>query len=341
MEKKLNANLLLIESKIDRLIAKGSIPGKYEKILKDFFSSYTKVALSHKHEPRDFVSIFSTFIHLIEKQFSNPYQFDLYHKRMRQPFDYTQFGLDFMRPLVNLPDSSVTGHKHLKKIRAQLEKKENVILIANHQIEADPMAITILLEPNYPTLSEKLIFVAGARVTTDPLAIPFSMGCNLLCIHSKKHIDNPPELKHTKQMHNKRTMQRMTELLTEGGHIIYVAPSGGRDRMNENGEIEVAPFDPQSIEMFYLMAKKAKRSTHFYTLALSTYHLLPPPETTELELGEMRITHGGSIHLAFGSEIDMGAFPGHELAKNKYEKRKIRANYLWNYVQKDYNTFPK
>ena len=337
----MNAKLPSIGSTIDSLIAKGKIPDRYEKILKDFFSSYTKVALSHKYKPKDFVPIFSTFIHLIEKQFLRPYQFDLYHKRIRQPFDYTQFGLDFMNPLVNLADSSVFGHKHLDSIREQLDKKENVILLANHQIEADPMAITILLEPNYPTLAEKLIFVAGARVTTDPLAIPFSMGCNLLCIHSKKHMDTPPELKHTKQMHNKRTMQRMTELLTEGGHIIYVAPSGGRDRMNKQGEIEVAPFDPQSIEMFYLMAKKAKRPTHFYTLALSTYHLLPPPETIESEVGEIRITHGGSIHLAFGPEIDMDTFPGQEIAKNKYEKRKIRANYLWKYVQKDYNTFPK
>ena len=136
-------------------------------------------------------------------------------------------------------------------------------------------------------------------------------------------------------------MQRMAELLSGGGHMIYVAPSGGRDRMNEKGEIEIAPFDAQSIEMFYLMAKKAKLPTHFYTMALSTYHLLPPPKTTELELGETRITHGGSIHLTFGPEIDMDNFPGSNLAKNKYEKRKIRANYLWNYVQKDYNTFPK
>ena len=36
-------------------------------------------------------------------------------------------------------------------------------------------------------------------MTTDLLAMPFSMGRNLLCIFSKKHVDNPPELKSTKQ----------------------------------------------------------------------------------------------------------------------------------------------
>jgi glycerol-3-phosphate O-acyltransferase len=43
----------------------------------------------------------------------------------------------------------------------------------------------------------------------------------------------------------------------------YVAPSGGRDRPNQEGIVEVAPFDPQSIEMFNLMAKKSTRPTFF------------------------------------------------------------------------------
>jgi glycerol-3-phosphate O-acyltransferase len=30
-------------------------------------------------------------------------------------------------------------------------------------------------------------------VITDPLAIPFSMGCDLICIYSKKYIDVIPE----------------------------------------------------------------------------------------------------------------------------------------------------
>ena len=178
-------------------------------------------------------------------------------------------------------------------------------------------------------------------MTTDPLAIPFSMGRNLLCIHSKKYIDHPPEQKHEKQIQNKRTMQRMIDLLSEGGHAIYVAPSGGRDRINAEGMLEIAPFDPQSIGMFYLMTKKADRPTHFYTLALSTYHVLPPPETTEVELGESRIAHGGAVHLCFGPKIDMENFPGAEKTDDRIEKRKARANYLWQRVKKDYEQFPE
>ena len=36
-----------------------------------------------------------------------------------------------------------------------------------------------------------MIMVAGDRVTTDVVAVPFSKGRNLLCIFSKKHIENP------------------------------------------------------------------------------------------------------------------------------------------------------
>ena len=80
----------------------------------------------------------------------------------------------------------------------------------------------------------------------------------------------------------------MSNLLQEGGKIIYVAPSGGRDRKNAKGEIEIAAFDPSSIEMLYLMARKAERPTHFVPLTLSTYHLFPPPATIQKEIGEER-----------------------------------------------------
>ena len=60
-------------------------------------------------------------------------------------------------------------------------------MIGNHQTEADPQVLSLLLETEgYEDTAEKTIFVAGHKVTTDPLAIPFSMGRNLLTIFSKK-----------------------------------------------------------------------------------------------------------------------------------------------------------
>lgn len=73
-------------------------------------------------------------------------------------------------------------------------------------------------------------------------------------------------------------IHRRRSLFKEGGQIIWVAPSGGRDRKDDNGEYQVAPFDPKSVEMFRLMADKAGRTTHFYPLSMLTYPICPPPE---------------------------------------------------------------
>lgn len=265
------------------------------------------------------------------------YHFEPYHKKIRHPLDYYQFGLDFIKPLIDLPHSKIMGQDHLKTIAAALKRKENVILLANHQTESDPQAIAVCLEKEYPEIAESMIFVAGERVVTDPLAIPFSKGCDLLCIYSKRYIDFPPEKKEEKQIHNKKTMQLMSKLLEEGGKIIYVAPSGGRDRKNKEGEIEVAPFDPEAIELFYLMAKKAKTTTHFIPFTLSTYHLLPPPETIQKELGEIRITKRTPVHLAFADSFDMENFPGCEIT-DKQLRRKARAQEIWKIVCNTHDT---
>lgn len=336
-----NINLKKIREKIKSMVAHARIPGKYQAILEGFLESYHFVISSHGEKTQDYLPFFEQFLDFIFEQFKHPYQFEPYHKGVRKPADYYAFGVNFLRPLVDLSRSTSEGLDYLNEIIHHLKNKENVILLANHQIEADPQAISILLEERAPEFAEKLIFVAGTRVTTDPLAIPFSMGRNLLCIHSKKYIDSPPEKKYEKQMHNKRTMELMAKLLSEGGHAIYVAPSGGRDRANAEGVVEVTPFDPQSVEMFYLMAQRAKRPTHFYTLALSTYHLLPPPEITDNEIGESRITHGGAIHLSFGPEVDMEKIPSFSPAIDKHEKRRLRAEFLWRQVKSRYDKFPK
>ena len=99
---------------------------------------------------------------------------------------------------MDLKSSLVLGKENLIKAKAQLDAGENVIFLANHQSEADPQVVSCLFE----SVSEEIgnmvahvTFVAGHKVTTDSLAVPFSMGRNLLCIHSKKHIDADLETK--------------------------------------------------------------------------------------------------------------------------------------------------
>ena len=55
-------------------------------------------------------------------------------------------------------------------------------------------------------------------------------------------------------------MKTMQNLFTEGGKLIWVAPSGGRDREGADGKYVVSDFDSKSVEMFRLMADKAKRA---------------------------------------------------------------------------------
>jgi len=321
------------DSKFEKRIH--DIPEKYRAILDSFYRNYLQEILAAGYPKEVCDDKFTIFLEFVLNQLKSPHPFEPYHSQIRRPFDYYTFGLDFIRPLVDPSQSEALGMEYAEEINLHISNGNNVILLANHQIEADPQAISLLLEKNFPKLAEEMIFVAGERVLTDPLAVPFSLGRNLLCIYSKRYIDQPPELKMQKQLHNKNTMIRMAELLSEGGKCIYVAPSGGRDRPNKEGIVEVTPFDPQSIEMFYLMAQKSARPTFFYTLALKTYSILPPPETIQIELGESRKTKRAGIRLCFGPKVEMERFEGAELS-DKHERRAMRAKQIWNQVVCDY-----
>lgn len=336
MEKNLKFDFL---RELQTSIKDGSLPPKFASILEIFYKSYSDALSSSGQSIDRYQGLFSSYLKEVIKQCKSPFSFSPYHEHIRSPFDYYSFGIEFLRPLVDLEKSTLKGLENLKEIEKHLARKENIIFLANHQIEADPHAISLLLEKKFAKVAEEMIFVAGERVLIDPLAIPFSMGRNLLCIYSKRYIDHPPELKRQKQMHNQHAMQLLSELLSQGGKCIYVAPSGGRDRPGPTGKVDVAPFDPQSIEMLYLMAKRAEKPTFFYPMALFTYNLLPPPEVIQIELGEKRCASRAAIHLAIGKAIDMQHYPGSE-DPDKHVRRKCRADYIWELVRQDYLQLP-
>ncbi|MGE0670213.1 MAG: glycerol-3-phosphate acyltransferase, partial [Parachlamydiales bacterium] len=60
-----------------------------------------------------------------------------------------------------------------------------------------------------------------------------------------------------------------------------------------------------------------------------------PPETIQVELGEIRKAKRGKIHLAFGPEIDMENFPGSDIA-DKHQRREAKADYICGLVRKSY-----
>jgi glycerol-3-phosphate O-acyltransferase len=308
----------------------------YRQTLDEVSITYRAIAAEAGEPPETADRWMSVFMKLVEEQVRAPYPFEPYHRQITTPFDYYTFGVEFLRPLMDKSKSTLTGRDQLQRIASQMAAGDNVIFLANHQNEADPQAISILLEDEFPAIGREMIFVAGERVITDPLTVPFSMGRNLLCIFSKRHIDHPPDQKAAKQLHNRRALEQMTQLLSDGGHCIYVAPSGGRDRMNKAGVVEVAPFDVQSVEMFHLMAQRATRPTHFYPMALATYHFMPPPDTVQVEIGEPRRIRRCPIHLAIAPEFDMHAFD----QEDRHARREARAQAAWRAVSDAYATFP-
>lgn len=278
------------------------LPDEFAQALRLFCESYQKT-LESEEAFASCLPILCSYFEQVQKQIEAPYTFSHFHQKERSPFDFFTMARELVRPLIDQEKSSLTGKETLFDIEQALQRKENVVLLSNHQTEIDPQIISLMVEPYSPLLAQETISIAGHRVTTDPLAVPFSRGCNLICIYSKKYIENPPEEKAHRLQHNARSLAKIEEQLQNGGAAFYVAPSGGRDRWDESGLVQIAPFDPQSIEMFRLFAKRTSIPTHFYLLTLATIQLLPPPKTRQISLGEERLVKRGPAHLHFSQEL--------------------------------------
>lgn len=313
------------------------IPKQLTRILLDFYRSYAPSLQQNGYSVEACNELLITFLDKLVDHLRSPYSFPIYHKAIREPFDYFNFSLDFIRPLIKLDKSKVLGVNHLDRIETGLRNGENAIFLANHQTEPDAQIIGILLQKNWPQLIENLIYVAGHRVLNDPMAIPMSMGCNLLCIWSKRHMEHPPEEKSAKLEHNRRTLKMTQKLLNEGGKAIYVAPSGGRDRPSQEGILEVAPFDPAAVELFMLCARQATRPTRIYPMALGTYDLMPPPDQVLKELGEPRYTKLSPVHISVGPEIDTESLIHLTPHGDRWQQREWRAKQVWNLVRELYH----
>lgn len=296
--------------------AKYDIPGKYIDVIHGFFTNYMVEIYESGGDVEFYEEMLSGLLLQMLQLTKEPPTFEPFHRSVREPYDYYAMGVDFARGIVEKDTSLTYGAENIEKIQRQLAAGENVVLLSNHQSEADPQIISILLDEKYPGFAESTIFVAGDRVTTDMLARPFSMGRNLLCIFSKKHVDNPPEQKAEKMRRNKMVMKQMGQLLKEGGRCIWVAPSGGRDRPDGNGDYQVADFDAKSVEMFRLMAGKAKKPTHFYPLSMFTFSNLPPPVAVGGAVGEVRVVKRHPAGLHFADEVNLEVYEQGCLVEN-------------------------
>ena len=73
----------------------------------------------------------------------------------------------------------------------------------------------LLLEHTHPRIATDVHYVAGDRVVQDPLCKPFSMGRNLFCVHSKKHMDDDPAMRDAKMRTNRQTLGRLGKELNK------------------------------------------------------------------------------------------------------------------------------
>ncbi|XP_039007922.1 glycerol-3-phosphate acyltransferase, chloroplastic-like [Hibiscus syriacus] len=271
--------------------------------MEEFFRNY-KIAVFQSGDPAAAEIVLSNMAVALDRvllDVEDPFVFQPYHKALREPFDYYKFGQNYIRHLIDFRNSYVGNLSLFYEIEEKLKQGHNVILISNHQTEADPAVIALLLEKTNPHIAENLIYVAGDRVITDPLCKPFSMGRNLICVYSKKHMYDVPELADTKRKANVRSLKEMAMLLRTGSKLVWIAPSGGRDRPDPvTGEWYPAPFDSSSVDNMRRLIESSGTPGHMYPLALLCHDIMPPPSQVEKEIGERRIIgfHGTGLSVA-------------------------------------------
>lgn len=160
-----------------------------------------------------------------------------------------------------------------------------------------------MLSSSHPQLATEVTYVAGDRVVTDALCKPFSMGRNLFCVHSKKRMDDEPELKAQKMETNRKTLVAMQRAFNAGGSLVWIAPSGGRDRPKDD-VWSPDKFDAAAVELMRNLINRAKQPGHLYPMTMFSYPIMPPPKTIDKELGERRLTAWSGVGISLCEELD-------------------------------------
>lgn len=322
--------------------ASGKIPERMIYAVNELYNNYKNAIISSGLPGADEAFVAKVMASVCERVLmeltpEGAYTFPSYHQRILKPYNYYNFGQRYIRGLVDF-SKSVLGHAdRFAALREQLKAGHNVVLLANHQTEADPAVFALLLEAEFPELATDVIYVAGDRVVTDPLCKPFSMGRNLFCVHSKKHLDDVPELKAEKMAMNRRTLRAMQTALNEGGKLLWIAPSGGRDRSVDpvTGENTPDRFDPSAVELMRALLTKASHPGHIYPLAMYSYRIMPPPKSVEKAIGERRLVFHAPVGISLCEEMSLETLAP-EAGEDKEAKQQKVADDAWNKVCQEY-----
>ena len=299
---------------MDTEIAAGRLPKQLLPLWTDFFGNYKKAILSADlptHDIKLVAEVQASIADTVMHQMVEPYTFPSFHERITEPYDYFEFGQKYVGSLIDFTKSYLGHRERFDEIEQQLAAGDNVIILANHQSEADPGIWAHMLMHSHPTLAKQVIYVAGDRVVTDPLCVPFSMGRNLFCVHSKRHMEDDPDTKADKAALNRQTLRNMGEAIAKGGTLLWIAPAGGRDRPRDDDVYVPAQFDPGSVELMRALSakaqKKAGRVSHLYPFAMFSAPLMPPPKTIDKAVGERRMVNFTGVGISVGAEMDAAA----------------------------------
>ncbi|KAF8380748.1 hypothetical protein HHK36_028238 [Tetracentron sinense] len=316
----------------------GRLPSNVAAGMEELYQSYRNAVL-RSGNPRADEIVLSNMTAALDRVFfdvEEPFIFSPHHKAVREPFDYYLFGQNYIRPLVDFRKSYIGNISVFYDMEEKLKQGHNVVFISNHQTEADPAIIALLLETTNPHIAEHVTYVAGDRVLTDPLCKPFSIGRNLLCVYSKKHMFDDPELAEMKKKANTRSLKEMALLFRAGSQIIWIAPSGGRDRPNPStGEWYPAPFDVSSVDNMRRLADHSGVPGHIYPLALICHDIMPPPPQVEKEIGERRVISFHGTGLSVAPEISFNEIAAG--CENSEEAKVAFSQALYNSVAEQYN----
>jgi glycerol-3-phosphate O-acyltransferase len=290
----------------------GRIPKQLLPLWTDFFQNYKKAILSAglpTHDMKLVSEVQASIADTVINQLTDPYTFPSFHEGITEPYDYFEFGQKYVGSLIDFTKSWIGHKERFDKIQQQLAAGDNVIILANHQSEADPGIWAHMLIHTHPDLAKNIVYVAGDRVVSDPLCVPFSKGRNLFCVHSKRHIDDDPATKDEKVATNRQTLRNMGTAMANGGTLLWIAPAGGRDRPGEDGVYVPAKFDAGSVELMRALATKVKkrvdRTSHLYPFAMYSAPLMPPPKEVEKGVGERRIVNFTGVGISVGEELDV------------------------------------
>lgn len=321
--------------------AGGQVPPPLMEAFNQLYANYKRAVVTSGAPGATEDLVAKTMASVCERvllQLTHPYTFPSAHERILAPYNYYEFGQRYIRGLVDFQHSLLGHEDRFAEVEAALAKGENVVLLANHQTEADPAAFALLLEKRFPRLATDVVYVAGDRVVTDALCAPFSMGRNLFCVHSKKHLDDIPELKAEKQATNRRTLVAMSKALAAGGRLLWIAPSGGRDRSVDPATGEPLPdeFDPTAVELMRALMAKAGHPGHLYPFAMYTKRIMPPPDSVEKSMGEERRVFHAPVGISIGAEIKPEELLQDIPEGDKEARQRRLADTAWHSVMDEY-----